>query len=106
MKQTDPSDGGGGGGDGALGAMQIVDTFTRLIFGDNREYEAVELQVIEALRQAVPDLVTDDLPGLGQYLRALGVSAMIDLDPVVQCSPLLGGVRNSDSAPLGGGASC
>lgn len=59
--------------------MIIVDTFTRLIFGDGGEYTAAELRVIEALREVEPDVATDDLYAMGEYLRALGVAEMVGL---------------------------
>jgi hypothetical protein len=64
--------------------MLIVDTFTRLIFAEVDDYSPGELQVIEALREVEPDLATDDLLGMGEYLRALGVAEMIELVSRVQ----------------------
>lgn len=67
--------------------MVIVDTFTRLIFGDGGDFSSGELQVIEALRYAEPDVAGDDLRAMGDYLRALGVAEMVELVSRVQhCS--------------------
>ncbi|TXS89252.1 hypothetical protein FV139_20140 [Parahaliea maris] len=69
--------------------MIIVDTFTRLIFGDGGEYDVAELRVIEALREVEPDVATDDLYAMGEYLRALGVAEMVSLVARVQHSGLM-----------------
>ncbi len=69
--------------------MIIVDTFTRLIFGDGGEYCAAELRVIEALREVEPDVAADDLYAMGEYLRALGVAEMVELVARVQHSGVM-----------------
>ncbi|MBN7795566.1 hypothetical protein [Parahaliea mediterranea] len=67
--------------------MVIVDTFTRLIFGEGGDFSSAELEVIEALRYAEPDVAGDDLGAMGDYLRALGVAEMVELVSRVQhCS--------------------
>ena len=74
MKRTfEVSDGG------SDSEMAIVDTFTKLIFGEESEYSDGELRIIQALR-AVDDNVALDCHGdMGVYLRALGVREMIGL---------------------------
>ena len=64
---------------GQANEMVIVDTFTRLIFGDQVEVDAVEGRIIEALRLAEPSLLGDSREQMGDYLRAMGVREMVDL---------------------------
>lgn len=58
--------------------MAIVDTFTRLIFGEE-DYSSSENLIIETLRLVDPNVALDSRSEMGQYLRALGVSEMIRL---------------------------
>jgi hypothetical protein len=85
--------------------MLIVDTFTRLIFAEEGDYSPGELQVIEALRAVEPDVASDDLPGMGEYLRALGVAEMIQLVSRVQFrldeGPLPAGATAAGHPPVG-----
>ena len=69
---------------GAVAEMAIVDTFTKLIFGDEGHYSELELQIIQSLRLTEPNVAQDDLHDMGVYLRALGVSEMISLVSRVQ----------------------
>ena len=64
---------------GAISKMVIVDTFTRLIFGDVRGFNVQEQAIIEALRRAEPNVTGDSHREMGDYLRALGVAEMISL---------------------------
>ena len=64
--------------------MVIVDSFTRLIFGDAGELGPEELRVVAALRAVEPDVAADEIAAIGQYLRALGVEEMIALVSRVQ----------------------
>jgi hypothetical protein len=70
--------------EGAVGEMTIVDTFTKLIFGEVGCFDELELQIIQSLRLAEPNLALDDHRDMGVYLRALGVSEMIKLVARVQ----------------------
>ncbi|WP_116367177.1 hypothetical protein [Parahaliea mediterranea] len=95
---------GGGAPPGELSEIVIVDTFTRLIFGDDGSaYSPAELGVIDTLRRVEPDVAEDDLQAMGEFLRALGVSEMISLvGRVQQCagpfSPLP--LKGRNVAPL------
>ena len=64
--------------------MAIVDTFTRLIFGEEDLFDAAELRIDEALRLVDADMAGDSLREMGCYLRALGVAEMIQLVGRVQ----------------------
>ena len=72
--------------------MAIVDTFTRLIFGEEDLFDAAELRIVEALRLVDADMAGDSLREMGCYLRALGVAEMIQLVGQVQA-------RLADSPP-------
>lgn len=58
--------------------MAIVNTFTKLIFGDDA-YTARELSIIEALRLNSGGALCENRRAMGDYLRNLGVREMIDL---------------------------
>lgn len=64
---------------GQASEMAIVDTFTRLIFGDEGEFNALESRIIEALRLADASVIGDSREQMGDYLRAMGVREMVDL---------------------------
>ena len=64
--------------------MVIVDTFTKLIFGDDTEYSSQELLIIQALRSADHNVSLDSHRDMGVYLRALEVGEMITLVSRVQ----------------------
>ena len=64
--------------------MVVVDTFTKLIFGDDAEYSNQELLIIQALRDADHNISLDSHRDMGLYLRALGVGEMIALVSRVQ----------------------
>ena len=68
----------------ADGEMLIVDTFTRLIFGEEGRFDAGELSIINALRRVDQGVAADSHREMGQYLRALGVEEMIQLVARVQ----------------------
>jgi hypothetical protein len=59
--------------------MLIVDTFTKLIFGEGSRYTDGELAIIQALRQVDANVALDSHLDMGVYLRALGVREMIIL---------------------------
>lgn len=59
--------------------MAIVDTFTRLIFGDEAEFSLRELSIIQAFRSVDANVLMDSYGEMGEYLRNLGVSEMIHL---------------------------
>ena len=58
--------------------MAIVDTFTKLIFGEEG-YSARELSIIRAFRAVDTNVLCDSHGEMGEYLRNLGVSEMIHL---------------------------
>ncbi len=64
--------------------MAIVDTFTKLIFGEDRRYSNRELMIIQAFRTVDTNVVFDSHRDMGAYLRALGVGEMIKLVSRVQ----------------------
>lgn len=76
----------------SVSEMAIVDTFTKLIFGEEEDYSAGELQIIRALRAADVNVLLDSHREMGSYLRALGVREMIDLVSQVQAQ-LLGNLQ-------------
>jgi len=67
-----------------VGEMAIVDTFTKLIFGEEEDYSSCELQIIQAFRAADANVLFDSHRDMGEYLRALGVREMIDVVSLVQ----------------------
>lgn len=70
--------------DGAVSEMAIVDTFTKLIFGEETRYSDTELLIVQALRSTEPNVALDGHRDMGVYLRALGVNEMIKLVSLVQ----------------------
>jgi hypothetical protein len=70
--------------EGTVGEMVIVDTFTKLIFGEAGNFDELELQIVQSLRLAEPNVALDDHRDMGVYLQALGVSEMIKLVARVQ----------------------
>ena len=69
---------------GQVGEMAIVDTFTKLIFGEESQYSNQELMIIQAFRTVDTNVVLDSHRDMGAYLRALGVGEMIKLVSLVQ----------------------
>ncbi len=63
---------------GPVTEMAIVDTFTKLIFGDET-YSERESWIIDAFRSMNPDIHRDSGREIGEYLRNLGVREMIQL---------------------------
>ena len=63
---------------GQVTEMAIVNTFTKLIFGDEA-YNTCELAVIDAFRSMDDTVSRDTLKEMGEYLRNLGVREMIQL---------------------------
>lgn len=74
------------------GEMAIVDTFTRLIFGEQDPFSESELLIIQAFRLVDDSVARDGYAEMGQYLRALGVAEMIKLVTRVQAQ-LAGGLQ-------------
>ena len=64
---------------GAVSEMAIVDTFTKLIFGEDDEFSSRELLIIQAMRAVDNNVTLDDHRAMGEYLSALGVQEMIQL---------------------------
>lgn len=69
---------------GPVSEMVIVDTFTKLIFGEDSRYSNRELMIIQAFRAVDTNVVFDSHRDMGAYLRALGVEEMIKLVSRVQ----------------------
>lgn len=69
---------------GQVSEMAIVDTFTKLIFGEESHYSNRELIIIQAFRSVDHNVVFDSHRDMGAYLRALGVGEMIKLVSKVQ----------------------
>ena len=72
------------GGTDTAGEMAIVDTFTKLIFGEEEHFDDTELVIIQTLRLVDSSVSRDSYHELGQYLRALGVEEMVQLVARVQ----------------------
>ena len=66
-------------GDSRPSEMEIVDTFTKLIFGSGDDLSATDMAVIASLRQVDDNVTLDRVDDMGVYLRALGVKEMIKL---------------------------
>jgi hypothetical protein len=63
---------------GPASELAIVDTFTKLIFGEE-DFSSRELSIIQALRIVEGQLGSQCHRDVGIYLRALGVREMIEL---------------------------
>jgi hypothetical protein len=63
---------------GKITEMAIVNTFTKLIFGDEA-YTPGELAIIAAFRSLDGTVARDTYKEMGEYLRNLGVREMIHL---------------------------
>ena len=74
---------------GSMSEMAIVDTFTKLIFGEDSQYSNRELMIIQAFRTVDQVVSFDSHRDMGTYLRALGVGEMIELVAQVQCQLVL-----------------
>lgn len=82
---------------GPFSEMVIVDTFTKLIFGEE-EYGADEKTIIDALRAVDANVTRDGYREMGEYLRALGVIEMVQLVSRVQAQ-LACDVHTDTAAP-------
>jgi len=82
--------------EGVVSEMAIVDTFTKLIFGQESHYSDRELQIIQTLRRIDHNVALDDHYDMGIYLRALGVKEMIGLVSQV-CAGMSGGTHIGDT---------
>jgi hypothetical protein len=78
---------------GPVSEMAIVDTFTKLIFGEEQDYSERDVLIIQALRAADLTIASDSRREMGEYLRAMGVREMIGLVTRVQA-------ELSDGAPI------
>ncbi len=67
------------GGCETVSEMAIVDTFTKLIFGEETELSARELSIVRAFRDVDENVLMDSHAHMGDYLRNLGVREMIHL---------------------------
>jgi len=63
---------------GPVTEMSIVNTFTKLIFGDTAN-STRELMIIDAFREVDANVQRDNPREMGEYLRCLGVREMIQL---------------------------
>ena len=81
-----------------ISEMAIVDTFTKLIFGEEDRYSNRELRIIQAFRTVDTNVVLDSHRDMGAYLRALGVQEMIQLVTRVQHQLLEGDPVMPDAA--------
>lgn len=79
---------------GTLSEMSIVDTFTKLIFGEESGYDDGELRIIEVLRIVDTNVSLDCHRDMGAYLRAMGVQEMIKLVSAVRRA-ILNGARGN-----------
>jgi hypothetical protein len=86
----------------AVSEMAIVDTFTKLIFGEEKFFSEAELLIVQALRSTEPNVALDGHRDMGVYLRALGVKEMIKLVSQVQFQMASG--RNRQPSRIGSGA--
>ena len=86
---------------GAVSEIAIVDTFTKLIFGEE-EYSDRELLIIRAFRSVDSSVLLDTHRDMGGYLRALGVREMIQLVSLVQDQLLSGLCTLPGSGAQGG----
>jgi hypothetical protein len=68
----------------SVSELAIVDTFTKLIFGEESRYSDIELRIIQALRLTDDTIAVDGHRDMGVYLRALGVKEMVKLVSRVQ----------------------
>ncbi len=77
---------------GPVSEIAIVDTFTKLIFGEEDAFSASEELIIQAFRLVDHSVSRDSYTEMGNYLKALGVAEMIRLVTRVQVC-LTGGLR-------------
>lgn len=69
----------------AASEMAIVDTFTKLIFGqEENQYDSLEQLIIQTFRLVEANVAVDSYLEMGHYLRAMGVAEMIQLVARVQ----------------------
>jgi hypothetical protein len=68
----------------SVSELAIVDTFTKLIFGEENRYSDTELRIIQGFRITDDNVAVDGHRDMGVYLRALGVEEMIRLVSRVQ----------------------
>lgn len=85
-----------------ISEMNIVDTFTKLIFGEVDDYLPSELLIIAALRTVENSVMRDTYQQMGAYLRELGVREMIELVGSVKASVQAGKSRTHTPGLLPG----
>ncbi|MBT4519230.1 MAG: hypothetical protein HOC23_04425 [Halieaceae bacterium] len=83
----------------SISEIAVVDTFTKLIFGEEVDYNEREMQIIQALRRVDDNVALNDHRSMGTYLRTMGVAELIKLVPRVRRSCL----KNVYPAILRGG---
>ena len=69
---------------GPVSEMAIVDTFTKLIFGQRDAFSSSEELIIQAFRLVDHSVALDSHEDMGAYLQALGVAELIRLVTKVQ----------------------
>lgn len=69
---------------GSVSEMAIVDTFTKLIFGEESGFSTSEELIIQTFRLVDASVARDSHAQMGQYLRAQGATEMIQLVAQVQ----------------------
>ena len=79
--------------------LEIVDTFTKLIFGSEQDYTATELSIIGVLRLVDNNVALDRVEDMGVYLQALGVNEMIKLVSRVRRDYLLQAQTHTHASP-------
>jgi len=62
-----------------ISELTIVDTFTRLIFGEESGFQPRDRLIIRAFRDVDANVFMDSPAEMGEYLRGLGVREMIYL---------------------------
>tara|TARA_R110002110_G_scaffold405241_1_gene624227 strand:- start:62518 stop:62847 length:330 start_codon:yes stop_codon:yes gene_type:complete len=95
---------------GRVSEMSIVDTFTKLILGQEERFDDGEQLIIRALRKVEAAVSDDSHRDMGNYLRALGVREMIHLvirvheflwDGIAQPGPITDDVGADLVRPIG-----
>ena len=83
----------------AVSEMEIVDTFTKLIFGGEAYYTDLESQIMQSLRTADSYLILDNHADMARYLRTLDVKEMVKLVSQLRLEMALG--HTLRPAPVG-----
>jgi hypothetical protein len=72
------------GATGPVSEIAIVDTFTKLIFGEEGGFSGGEELIIQAFRLVDHSIARDGYREMGAYLRTLEVTEMVQLVTRVQ----------------------